>query len=391
MTHAITSILIFSMAAVSSILIVAFALSRRGASMRPQLRSAARFVGGPFSISIAFHLAIILTLIIVVHDTRARDLLIVTMTPGTDRAIEQAEQFELPYDGIPDFSSHAAEDTPPAIDVDRVMKNSSTIAGTPSDTGIDIGRRLGEFNLHPGYGGGGDATFPGYLIGLRRKGLDIVLVIDGTKSMDFVMDDVKARMTQLAVRIRKLVPIARVGAVVFGGKGEAMDIQPLTLSTVKLQTFLGSIQAKGGGEWQENTLGAVQTAIAKMDWKPYARKVIILIGDSPPEKEDYEPLVALIKNFKRDNNGTLSAVDVLEEEHERYEREFAIKVHRDPTIEVSPLPEFARQAQAAYKVLTVAGGGSIRSLSHDENLDQQVMILVFGDRWQEEVRRYATR
>jgi hypothetical protein len=66
-------------------------------------------------------------------------------------------------------------------------------------------------------------------------------------------------------------------------------------------------------------------------------------------------------------------------------------VHRDPTIKISPLPEFARQAQAAYKVLTVAGGGSIRSLSHDENLDQQVMILVFGDRWQEELRRYASR
>ena len=391
MTYAITSILIFGLAAFSSILIVAFALSRRGASMRPQLRSAARFVGGPFSISIAFHLAIILALIIAVHDTRARDLLIVTMTPGTDRAIEQAEQFELPYDGIPDFNTHSTEDTPPAIDVDRVMKNSSTIAGTPSDTGMDLGRRLGEFNLHPGYGGNGDATFPGYVDLLRHKGLDIVLVIDGTKSMDFVMDDVKARMTQLAVRIRKLVPIARVGAVVFGGKGEAMDIQPLTLSTVKLQTFLGSIQAKGGGEWQENTLGAVQTAIAKMDWKPYARKVIILIGDSPPEKEDFAPLVALIKNFKRDNNGTLSAVDVLEEEHERFEREFAIKVHRDSTDKVSPLPEFARQAQAAYKVLTVAGGGSIRSLSHDENLDQQVMILVFGDRWQEEVRRYASR
>jgi von Willebrand factor type A domain len=391
MTHAITSILIFGLAAVSSILIVAFALSRRGASMRPQLRSAARFVGGPFSISIAFHLAIIFTLIFVVHVSRARSTLIIEMAPGTDRAIEQPEQFELPYDGIPDFSSHSDKESPPAIDVDRVMKNSSTIAGTPSDTGMELGRRLGEFNLHPGYGGGGDATFPGYLDKLRHKGLDIVLVIDGTKSMDFVMDDVKARMTQLAVRIRKLVPIARVGAVVFGGKGEAMDIQPLTLSTVKLQTFLGSIQAKGGGEWQENTLGAVQTAIAKMYWKPYARKVIILIGDSPPEKEDYEPLVALIKNFKRDNNGTLSAVDVLEEEHERYEREIAIKVHRDPTIKASPLPEFARQAQAAYKVLTVAGGGSIRSLSHDENLDQQVMILVFGDRWQEELRRYASR
>jgi hypothetical protein len=77
---------------------------------------------------------------------------------------------------------------------------------------------------------------------------------------------------------------------------------------VKLQTFLGSIQARGGGEWEENTYGAVQTAITKMDWKPYARKVIILIGDSPPEKHDFAPLVSLIRDFRRNNNGKISAV-----------------------------------------------------------------------------------
>jgi von Willebrand factor type A domain len=391
MTHAITSILIFALIALSSILILAFAIRRSAASIRPQLRSAARFVGGPFSISIAIHLAFIFTLIIYVHESRARDLLIVTMQPGTDRAIDDADQLAMPDDIVtPDFNTHSTDDSPQAIDVNKVMRNSSEIAGTPAETGMDLGRHLGAFNLHPGPGGG-IGTFPGFVLELRRKGLDIVLVIDGTKSMDFVMDDVKARMTQLAVRIRNLVPIARVGVVVFGGKGEQFDIQPLTLSTAKLQTFLGSIQAKGGGEWEENTYGAVQTAITRMDWKPYARKVIILIGDSPPEKADFAPLVALIRNFRRNNNGTLSTVDVVEEEHERYEREFAIKVHRDPTIEVSPLPEFARQAQAAYKVLAVEGGGSIRSLSDNAKLDQQVMILVFGDRWQEDLRHYASR
>jgi hypothetical protein len=219
-----------------------------------------------------------------------------------------------------------------------------------------------------------------------------VLVIDGTKSMDFVMEDVKARMTQLAVRVRQLVPIARVGVVVFGGKGDQLDIQPLTLSTAKLRTFLGTIQAKGGGEWEENTLGAVQAAVTKMDWKPYARKVIVLIGDSPPEKDDFAPLLALIRDFKR-NNGTLSCVDVQQEEHERYAREFWIKVHHvEPTPkDIGPLPQFARQAQAAYKVLAAEGGGSMRSLSHDATINQQVMILVFGDKWQEEVGRFASR
>jgi len=100
----------------------------------------------------------------------------------------------------------------------------------------------------------------------------------------------------------------------------------------------------------------------------------------------------LIRNFKS-NNGTLSAVDVQNEEHERYERELFIKVHRvEPTPkDIGPLPEFAKQAQAAYKVLAATGGGSIRSLSHDADVNQQVMILVFGDKWQEEVSRFASR
>ena len=392
-------ILIVCLAVSSSILIVAFAWNRiRGvpisAVMPPGFRNAARFAGGPFSISIAIHLAIILALVVAVHESRARDHIIVTWDPGSTQALENLEPLEIPDVPIPAFNTRTPDDSPPVIDTKRVLAdNSSEVAGTTSDTGMTLERHIGGyFNIHPGLGGGGRENFWGYTEELRHKGLDIVLVIDGTKSMDFVMADVKARMTRLAIRVRQLVPIARIGVVVFGGKGEPVDMQPLTLSTAKLQTFLGSIQAKGGGEWQENTLGAVHAAVTKMDWKPYARKVIVLIGDSPPEPQDFAPLLALIKDF-RGNNGTLSGVDVQDEEHERYMRAFWIKVHREePTPkEIGPLPPFAKQAQAAYKVMASTGGGSIRSLSHDADINQQVMILVFGDKWQDEVSRFASR
>ena len=390
------AILIVCLAVSGSILIVAFAWNRiRGfpvsALMPPGFRSAARFAGGPFSFSIAIHLAIILALIIAVHETRARELLIITMNPGSIHPSEAFEPLEFNDPPMPEFKTKLSEDSPKPVDVNKVLgENSKELAGTTSDSGLGLDRPFGNImNLHPGLGGGGGSgTFPWYLDTLRHKGLDIVLVIDGTKSMDFVMDDVKARMTRLAIRVRQLVPIARIGVVVFGGKGEPVDMQPLTLSTAKLQTFLGSIQAKGGGEWQENTFGAVQAAVTKMDWKPYARKVIVLIGDSPPEQQDFAPLLALIKDFRR-NNGTLSGVDVQQEEHERYMRAFWMKVHDEmPTAaEIGPLPPFAKQAQAAFKVLAVAGGGSIRSLSHDADINQQVMILVFGDKWQDDLKQ----
>jgi hypothetical protein len=393
------AILIVCLAVSCSILIVAFTWTRiRGIpiaeSMPVGLRNAARFAGGPFSISIAIHLAILLALIVAVHESRARELIVAILDPGSIHPLETADPIDIPDVPMPEFNTNAPDDSPPVVDVNKVLgANSNEIAATPSDNGIDLYRHLGTYlNLRPGSGGEGGTSFPWYLDTLRHKGLDIVLVIDGTKSMDFVMADVKARMTRLAIRVRQLVPIARVGVVVFGGKGDPIDMQPLTLSTAKLQTFLGSITAKGGGEWQENTLAGVQAAVTRMDWKPYARKVIVLIGDSPPEPEDFTPLLALIRDF-RNNNGTLSGIDVQQEEHERYEREFWIKVHHEePTPkDIGPLPQFAKQAQAAYKVLASSGGGSIRSLSHDADVNHQVMILVFGDKWQEEVGRFASR
>src|SRR5882762_6934394 len=112
-----TSILIFGLAVIGSILIVAFAMSRSrvAASMRPGLRSAARFIGGPFSISIAIHLAVLFILIIAVHESRARDHMIMVWTPGTDSAFRDAEEMELPFVPIPHFDTHSRNDSPQAV------------------------------------------------------------------------------------------------------------------------------------------------------------------------------------------------------------------------------------------------------------------------------------
>jgi Mg-chelatase subunit ChlD len=210
---------------------------------------------------------------------------------------------------------------------------------------------------------------------LRKRGLDIVLVIDGTGSMNLIIDDLRARMPQLVQSIHRLVPIARIGIIVFGGKGEKMTIQPLTLSPQELSDFLNTIGAMGSGEWEEDTLGACQTAMEKMDWKPYARKVVVLVGDSPPRKEDFTPLLALIRKFK-DNNGTFNAVDVAAEEHERFEREFWLKHHHKEPPKLSPLPEFYRQTAQAYRVLAAAGDGDMQELPRNGSIDRVIFRLI---------------
>ncbi len=346
-----------------------------------KIKDALGLLIGPFPLSVAIHVLALLFLIITVHEQRGRELIMVNLEAGGGGGGgNEMQDLDMPEVPMPDTAQQQME-APTAVDTSQAVGLASDYVRAAGGGGIGIGRGGG---MGSGYGHGIGSGFGGFIGELRRKGLDVVLVIDGTGSMKLIIDDVKAKMEQLVQSIHRLVPIARIGIIVFGGKGEKMNVQPLTLSPQKLSDFLNGIQAMGGGEWEEDTFGACETAINKMDWKPYAKKVVVLVGDSPPHKEDFGPLLALIRQFKT-NNGTFNTVDVAAEEHERFEREFWLKVHREEPPKISPLPEFYRQTQAAYKVLATAGGGSMKSLTKDAHINQQVLILAFGDQWQSQV------
>ena len=253
-----------------------------------------------------------------------------------------------------------------------------------TNSGIGIGRGGG---MGSGYGQGIGNGFGGFISGLRRTGLDVVLVIDGTGSMRLVIDDVKNKMRQLMLAIHRLVPTARIGVIVFGGRGEQMEMQPLTSSTGALVQFLGNIQARNGGEWQENTLGAIQMAVGSMGWRSYAKKVIVLVGDTPPFKEDFDPVLQTIRQFHAEN-GTFNTVDLTVEEHERFVKQWQSYSGPVP-VNASSLPEFYLETQAAYQAMARAGGGSWRSLTKDEHINQQVLILAFGEEWHSEVAAFG--
>jgi len=349
------------------------------------IRDGLRLMIGPFPLSVALHVLALLFLIITVHEQRGRELIMVNLEAGGGGGGgSEMQDLDMPEVPMPDQAPQQM-DSPQAVDTSQAVGLANDYVRAAGGGGIGIGRGGG---MGSGYGHGIGSGFGGFIGELRRKGLDVVLVIDGTGSMNLIIDDVKAKMAQLIQSIHRLVPIARVGVVVFGGKGEKLDIQPLTLSPQKLEDFLSHISAKGGGEWEEDTYGACEYAINKMDWKPYAKKVIVLVGDSPPHKEDFQPLIQAIRQFK-ENNGTFNTVDVAAEEHERFEREFWLKVHREEPPKISPLPEFYQQTRAAYKVLANAGGGSMKSLTKDTHINQQVLILAFGEQWQNAVAAFG--
>jgi von Willebrand factor type A domain len=344
-----------------------------------------RLIAGPFPLSVLLHVGLLLFLIITVHEQRGRELIMVNLEAGGGGGGgSEMNDLDMPEVPMPDTAPQQM-DQPTAVDTSQAVGLANDYVRAAGGGGIGIGRGGG---VGSGYGKGIGSGFGGFIGELRRKGLDVVLVIDGTGSMQLIIDDVKAKMGQLIHAIHRLVPIARVGIVVFGGKGEKMNVQPLTLNPQKLIDFLGSVHAEGGDEWEEDLAGGVYTAIQKMDWKPYAKKVIVLVGDSPPKKEDFQGVIQAIHGFKS-NNGTFNTVDVAAEEHERFEREFWLKVHREEPPKISPLPEFYQQTRAAFKVLANAGGGAMRSLSKDSHINQQVLVLAFGEQWQGQVAAFG--
>jgi hypothetical protein len=343
------------------------------------------FMAGPLPLSVLVHVLILLALLWGVHLQAGRNLIQVDLRAGGGGSTDEAKQLDMPEMPVPDAVAPLPIERPVvAPQNSQTISIASHYVRTVAGGGIGIGRGGG---IGSGYGNGIGAGFGGFIGGLRRSGLDLAIVIDGTGSMKRIIGDVKNKMKQLVLAVHRLVPTARIGIVVFGGRGEPIQSQPLTVSPDRLLYFLNNIQARDGGEWQEDTLGAVRTAVDRMAWKPGARKVIVLVGDTPPFDQDMEPTLEEVRKL-RSENGSFSTVDVTVEEHERFTEEF-YRLMGQPAPKNAPMPSFYRETQQAYQNLAASGGGSWHSLTKDQNINQQVLILAFGSEWQTEVAAFG--
>jgi hypothetical protein len=354
---------------------------------RRSIRDIFRFVEGPFEISIALHIVIILALLWGVHLQAGRNLIMVNLQAGGGGGTQELKQLDLPEMPMPEMRMPLPIERPVvASQSSETIATATHYVRSVAGGGIGAGRGGG---IGTGYGRGVGAGFGGFIGGLRKSGLEVTIVIDGTGSMLRVIDDARIRMKQLIFSIHRLVPAARIGVVVFGGRGEPIEVQPLTTSPDKLVSFLNTIKAHNGGEWQEDTLGGIRTAIDRMGWKPGTHKVIILVGDTPPFNEDFEPVLEEIRRFRAEN-GAFNTVDVTVEEHERFIKEwYASQGLKPPPGAIENLPGFYSQTQHAYQAMATAGGGVWRSLTKDEQINQQILILAFGTEWQTEVTAFG--
>lgn len=266
----------------------------------------------------------------------------------------------------------------------------SDVAATGSAGAVVIGG-LG------GAGGGGGfgislGNFGRYVSELRAKGLDVVFVVDGTASMGDVIALVRRDLAGLVASIQGLVPIARIGFVVYRDRKDEIPVEivPLTASRKKLDSFLKSVRAEGGGDWPESLNLGLQAALEKMNWRPDAKRLLVFVASSPPHDDERAETVAIAEKI-RAAGGAVSAVDLSHAMHEEYTRAFARSNYgRDATAEeLARMPAFYDEVRTVFREIVGAGGGELIEFRQNDRLVENLLVLTFGTRWKSEVEKLA--
>src|SRR5215831_12662034 len=169
--------------------------------------------------------------------------------------------------------------------------------GLKLGTGPAVDVNSASLALGGGGVGGLGGSFGDYVGGLRKVWFDVVMVIATTESMQFVIDEVKTHATSLVENLQRMVPTARIGVVGYRDHGDEYVTKwsDLSVKTEKLRSFISNITAAGGGDWEEAVLDGIDAAIHELSWRKKSKKIIILIGGSPPHPDDVDALTALIK------------------------------------------------------------------------------------------------
>ena len=358
-----------------------------------------------FLFSAGFH-AVLLLLLTTISVTVAKQVqkINVKIIPPPPEAIEDAE-----VEGAPSLKDIAGELRPVmtmpnkansvagpssaapapapvrAVEMPRIAMAPS-VGAQPGSLDIPLGIGASGLTAGSGPGGGG---FGDLLGGLRKVGVDLVLLIDTTNSMQSVIDDVKNQAREFIGNLQQMVPASRVAVVAYRDKGDEYVTKWVDFSfkTDKVQNFVANLRADGGGDYAEAVYEGLEAAMNELSWRKTSRRIMIIIGSSPPHAETMPALLKLVRDFK-EQNGAIGAIDVTKRLHDEYERADWVAHGSQGTFTPTPMPAFYKEVSDSYSVITGQGGGELAQLGEDKSLLRQVMILTFGTRWRVEMAKY---
>lgn len=271
---------------------------------------------------------------------------------GTGSGAEELESPEQPSqvqtDQLEELQVEPAQSAESSLDEELVVRPSASGGASSS---FSVGATGGGSG--GGGAGGGGGGWDKMLQGLRRHGLDIVIAFDSTGSMGGEINEVKRQIRRIGGALIKLVPKARISICTYRDDGDDFVVRgsELTGEIAEVEAYLSQISAEGGGDEPEAVRDGLQWSIRNNQFRPHARKVILLFGDAPPHREQLQECLELAAQFRGQQGGVVSTVTC-----------------RAP----KPLTEFQQIARA--------GGGEAFLTGSEREIMTQLVVLVFGSR-----------
>lgn len=209
----------------------------------------------------------------------------------------------------------------------------------------------------------GSAGFRKRVAELKARGLEIMFVFDSTGSMTSTIEETKATIVEMCGVLRALVPDARIGLVTYRDRGdrEAYLVRqiPLTRDYWRASNFVQFVNAGGGDDIPE-AVDAGLAAAMEQNWRPDARRVIVLAGDAPSHPRKLRGILRDVRAWCRDGR---SAVHTL-----------------------ITNPENAGEVTAhEFERIAANGRGVCQTIADHGQILQRVLTLAFGHEFGEDI------
>lgn len=143
-----------------------------------------------------------------------------------------------------------------------------------------------------------------YLDPKTARPVDVMLLIDGTKSMQPSLDSTRQNLKAVISALRIVSPTVRIGVTVYRDQKERpalrIEHQPLTEDERALKGFLSTIKAKSTrrdkdrAEWM---CGGLKRAVSAR-WRKDAIKIIAIVSDAATQSKRAQRCVKLASDFK---------------------------------------------------------------------------------------------
>jgi Mg-chelatase subunit ChlD len=117
--------------------------------------------------------------------------------------------------------------------------------------------------------------------------LDLAFVVDTTGSMGHLIQTAQRQMIRTLEEVSRDRDVSlRIGLVEYRDHPPQdkllTRVYPFQSELDKAQKVINGLKVDGGGDAPEAVLDGVLDACRKLDWRPHARRLAVLIGDAPP-------------------------------------------------------------------------------------------------------------